>query len=74
MFPQYPPSIKEEALRASLQKAGNVSQVRLYEKEGKRMALAQFVSVEDAVQAMCLLDNASLEDKHILLPFTGNRI
>ncbi|KAA6400873.1 MAG: putative Polypyrimidine tract-binding protein [Streblomastix strix] len=51
-----------------------VKNVKIYETNGKRMALAQFEDQSSAVEAMCLLHNTPLQGKNIRLTFTKNHI
>lgn len=64
----------EEMLQEHLQRAAPVAAVKVFEHQGKLMALAQFESVDNAVETMCLLHNSMLGGKHIRLSFTRNHL
>lgn len=69
-----PAGTSEEILLAHLQRTTPTTAVKIYEHQGKLMALAQFDSVSRAIEAMCLLHNSELGGKNIRLSFTRNRL
>ena len=57
-----------------MERIAKPDKIKLFEKDQHPMAIVQFSTIEQAVNAMCFLHNELLDGKHIRLAFTKSRI
>lgn len=67
-------NITEEKLNAAFSKVEKPSAIRIFEHQGRKMAIVKLSNSDVAIQAMCFVHNTVIDEKHIRLAFTRSRI